>query len=614
VDVVAPIAEADADNISIASPLEALSVTDSSSVSPHSLATSVSSADSALSLSTPTGFLRSIFPHVSDATLARSLADANGDMEAAVSALMSGEYIRELAERGLDADEMYGGSPADDDTPWVLVNPRRTAASAGTVPKPKKAKARTFAIADVRQQQNRRGAGAGRPAPDPWIQISSLSARLAELVPAKPAQFFVPFFHSPKYSTPAHAMRGALATAAGSPDGVEEHIPADAGAAHVAALYIMFEILGAGDEYDALDTEQRARVMADAQLALAANGGDPDAALDAVALLRELDADDAAASALGPYHSAVPTPAARARANTGGAAKSPRPAPVSLPASPVMARAAAAAVPNTAPDPALGGWQAVPARRPTYGESPYAAFIPAYQYSGAARRGGTADAPRRVARAEQKAVERARKRVAELQARRSRALREASRQWRKGGAREHAGEVALYFAEQARALQEEARREALTAAREMVHARRTGAARDVDLHGTTASEAVVIVREILRDEPCSPGGCCGHCSGPFTHSHRSRSHHDHNRQGHAFYRRYRRARPRSEKRPLCRRLEPRHWGGLFDGPWKVGQLVLVGVGSVVCHVHVLFLFWFVFVSDDDERTWLCLFCRRGGPG
>jgi hypothetical protein len=311
VDVVAPIAEADADNISIASPLEALSVTDSSSVSPHSLATSVSSADSALSLSTPTGFLRSIFPHVSDATLARSLADANGDMEAAVSALMSGEYIRELAERGLDADEMYGGSPADDDTPWVLVNPRRTAASAGTVPKPKKAKARTFAIADVRQQQNRRGAGAGRPAPDPWIQISSLSARLAELVPAKPAQFFVPFFHSPKYSTPAHAMRGALATAAGSPDGVEEHIPADAGAAHVAALYIMFEILGAGDEYDALDTEQRARVMADAQLALAANGGDPDAALDAVALLRELDADDAAASALGPYHSAVPTPATR---------------------------------------------------------------------------------------------------------------------------------------------------------------------------------------------------------------------------------------------------------------------------------------------------------------
>jgi hypothetical protein len=347
--------------------------------------------------------------------------------------------------------------------------------------------------------------------------MSSLAQRLSELL-SKPATFFMPFFHSPKYPTPAHAVRAALATMAGSPNGSEEAIPANAGSAHVVALYTMFEVLTAGDDYDALDAEQRSRIMSDAQLVLAANEGDPDSSLDVVNLLRELDADNESASVMGMYHSAVPAASkkvaspAPTRSQTTESGIPARPAVISIsaPSSPAKAKSKVSA--NT--------WQQVPERHIPHGQSPHAAFIPAYRYaSSAARRtqgagngkGGKSDAGelRRAARTEQKAVERARKRVQELQERRDRALREASRQWRKGDAKNHAGEVALYFAEQARELQEAAKKEALIAARELVHARREGGTRDVDLHGATASEAVVIVREILHEEPCTFGTYTG---------------------------------------------------------------------------------------------------------
>jgi hypothetical protein len=535
----------------ITSPFEVLSIADSSSVSPESIATqtaSMSSADdSNASFSSPLGFLQAAFPNLDNHTLSKALNEIrkNGssttddessdntsmfDMERAVSALLSTEFIRELAERGLDKHDIQDVT-SDDETPWVLVSSEKTRRSIAPS-KQRKAKARTFAIADVRQQHNLREAGSARPAPDPWIQISSLAQRLNELLPDKPATFFMPFFHSPKYPTPADAVRAALATMAGSPNGLEDAVPAEAVSMFTESLFVMFEVLADGEGYDSLDPEQQSRVMADAQLSLAASSGAPDAALEVVDLLRELDADNEAASVMGMYHSAAPAIAraaspARARASTSSSVAPTRFTTISAPVSPVMKQRAAAT-----------GWQHIPEKRgPTV--NPHSAFIPAYAYGSTAARknvkgrgntngkGGKGDVgelrpPRAEARAEQKAVERARKRVQELQDRRNRALHEASRMWRRGNAKSRGGEVAMYFAEQARQLQEQARKEALSAARSMVEARRwehcierlvlltdfgcrSGGNRDVDLHNTTSSEAIVIVREILSNEPCSAG-------------------------------------------------------------------------------------------------------------
>jgi DNA-nicking Smr family endonuclease len=533
----------------ITSPLEALSLADSSSVADSSVlsSTSISSADTSdASFSSPLGFLQAAFPHINTAALKKAVDEVRRsghvtsddeneahmiNMERVVGNLLSTEYIRELAERGLDRDELRNGT-SEEEAPWVMVN--RKARKPTVSVKPKKVKTRTFAIVDVRQQQNRRDPASARPAPDPWIQMNSLAQRLTDLLPDKPPTFFLPFFHSPKYPTPAHAARAALATMAGSTNGTEEAIPANAVADYAPSLFTMFELLSDQENFATFDAEQQSRVMADAHLALAASAGAADTALEVVGLLQELDADNAGTSEMGIYHSAAPakTP------------KTPSHAPSRMDSTPVSLRSPVSSAPSSPVmkrKTVVDGWQQVPEKaRP--GVNPHAAFIPAYLYDNTASRRGSSDIRTksdrtvpRAARLEQKAIERARQRVAELQDRRDRALREASRMWRRGDTKNFGGEVAFYFAEQAREFQEAARKEALTAATAMVEARRyvdhclcrafgpdgyhrmTGN-RDIDLHGTTAHEAVVIVQEILRNEPCSPTEPVNIITGKGNHS------------------------------------------------------------------------------------------------
>jgi len=99
-------------------------------------------------------------------------------------------------------------------------------------------------------------------------------------------------------------------------------------------------------------------------------------------------------------------------------------------------------------------------------------------------------------------------------------LKEASKAWRRGNTKTRGGEVALYFAERAREFQELARREALNEARILVESKRSAAAdRDtVDLHGTSISEAVAIVREILELEGCSSAKPLRIITGRGSHS------------------------------------------------------------------------------------------------
>ncbi|KAF8912412.1 hypothetical protein CPB85DRAFT_1301873 [Mucidula mucida] len=90
-----------------------------------------------------------------------------------------------------------------------------------------------------------------------------------------------------------------------------------------------------------------------------------------------------------------------------------------------------------------------------------------------------------------------RRRMKESLRKRDEMLREATRSWQKGTSKSHGGEVALFFAERARQFQEMAKKDGLELARLKVESKRTDPY-TVDLHGTTASEAVYIVRDLVN--------------------------------------------------------------------------------------------------------------------
>lgn len=391
-------------------------------------------------------------------------------MEDVVAALLSAEAIRELAER-----DLAPGEEAEYASEWVAVGARKPKAAAQ--PRPKKAKPRTMKLVDVRQMQHApppaRGPGSPRPAPDPWIQNTSLATRVAELVPPHPPSVFLSALHSPSYSTPAHAIRGALASLTSSPLD-------DPSAEGTATLFGMLDVLTASSDYDALDAEQRDQLVSDAQLALRVSDGRPEDALELVWLLRELEEDRTAYKDMGVYHS--PAPSAPGTPTSPMMGRGFVSLPVPKPATKISNGTSAQndlgkhKVPDTA-------WHAVPVRKGNR-ESLHAAFIPAYGHRGsngrtrgagnALGKGGKGDVGELSSSASSGGggAAGARARARELRTRRDAALREASRQWARGNARSRGGEVAFYFAERARELQEAARGEALRAARGTVDAKR----------------------------------------------------------------------------------------------------------------------------------------------
>jgi hypothetical protein len=432
------------------------SIADSSSVHTPDLSHDTSSASASLSSSdfvgsptsfnSPLGFLQAAFPDVDTKRLRNALAahgeGADADMETIVSTILSSEYIRELEERGLDDDDS-ARTRAAEEAPWITA---KSGHKTNTPKAPKKAKGRTFTIVDVRQSQHahkepaRRTTTAGRPAPDPWIQMNSLSTRLADLIPSRPASFFLSLFHNPSYGTFTNAIRAGLATIAASSDTLQTNEDQP-------ALFMLFELLSNSEEYSKLDSEQRATLFSDAQLAFQATNGLPDEALDIVLLLHDLDDDDSGVS------HAPPTPISPASTSFASIAGSPKlPASSSVhsfatpsPASPVQTRAS------------TDGWQHIPERRAPRGPNPHTQFIPAYDPLRGSRKlrgmgnglgkGGKGDVGELVRGGEEREAERAKRRVAELMESRDAALRDATRAWQRGNAKSHGGEVAMFFAE-----------------------------------------------------------------------------------------------------------------------------------------------------------------------
>lgn len=430
------------------------STTDNSGYS--STSSGVSDPLSKQPFSTPLGFLRAIFPHVPAANLQSAVANIGDridevDMEALVEEVLTSEYVRELEERGLsESESMELGYEA----PWNLVESKKKKGQSKQ--KKQKQKGTTITLVDVRQQQHARPTpSSSRPAPpDPWTQLASVAAHLSTLIPTHTTAFFQSIFHLPQHRTPAIALRSALADIARkqskttSDELTEEESP---------LLFSMFEILTTSAMYTQLNVEERDQLLEDALFALRATGRDPNAALDVVQLLVELDADFSSREfAWGVYHQQAPRPKPCTTLPSG-------PPPVPPPPNPPR-RAQTLPAPPVPPDvpraPQQNPWKTVPTRPAPEGPHPLAGVVRAYtpqnptsiggrKARGAGNglgKGGKGDVGELGAR-ELGARERARTRTWELLEQRRIVLREAGKAWQRRTARNYGGEVAAYFAE-----------------------------------------------------------------------------------------------------------------------------------------------------------------------
>ncbi|KAJ4479685.1 hypothetical protein C8J55DRAFT_560838 [Lentinula edodes] len=461
--------------------------------------------------STPLGFLQAAFPELQTQKLERALLDVKMDddvnlnMWDIVSRLLSEELIQEMEERGLDGLDDVDGYPAEIESSWETVGKKRSVDNERR--KKKQGNSRhKIALVDIRQKQHSKPTNytspnhsRSFPTPDPWTQIYSLSTHLATLLAPQEASFFTSYFHSPKYSTPYVALVEALQEIS-----KKRSMDVDLAPLIISLLDILLPL------YDDLDPEQRARLVSDIELSLSATQGHADETLDLVQLLRDLDKDSSSGYLeMGIYHQPigsnppsddirpVGTPLSRVSSRTSQLPPGPPeiPSPPSLKNNATPTRSGNQASPYQ--------WQVVPKRKARKTPHPLAPFIPAYSrdVNGIKVRGSGNG----LGKGGKGDVGELRKRIGDSVRKRDEMLREASRMWQKGNSKTRGGEVALYFADRARQFQELAKKDALEAARMMVESKRLSSQeRDaIDLHGTTACEAIIIVSEHLASSECS---------------------------------------------------------------------------------------------------------------
>ncbi|CAL1715226.1 unnamed protein product [Somion occarium] len=452
------------------------------------------------------GFLQTAFPDIPTHRL-RSILSSMGDiedldMEEVVDQICSLEFVRELEQRGLDG---LDGADQEDLTPWLPVESKKKP-SPPAKKQPKKGM--TFTFGDIRQKQHIRRAtapstpGPSNGTPDTWTQVSSLATYLASLVPSLPESHFQSIFHSPEYSTPSAAIRASLSTIKNLEESIE-----------IVQARSIFEILESSDDFVTLSPSDREQLMADTRLAVRATGGQPDAALDLVQCLRELDSDAVSGEVEWRlYHSPAPPPSHGLSQYAANAARRSMltltlpSGPPAVPPPPTRQRSAPV-LPISS-----NAWKTVTPTRKAGPSSHYLAeFIPAYNPANVptkkGRGRGGVNGPGKGAKNRTLALVRNERRIHSLRAKelmqqRAEALKEAGRAWQNGNAKSRGGEVAFYYAEKARQLQERAFREQLVVAQDKVDASRQYSknGNTIDLHGTTVPEAIHIVKRTLEED------------------------------------------------------------------------------------------------------------------
>ncbi|OCH96328.1 hypothetical protein OBBRIDRAFT_787411 [Obba rivulosa] len=497
-----------------------------------STSTSITSdASSQQSATSPLAFLRSVFPCVPVGKLRKALSHVylgdvdDMDMENIIDNVLSGEYIRELEERGLDGlDGDAAGGSLDDIAPWETVQtkkkPQQLSLTQTKAKKSSNNRGTKIALIDVRQRQHIRSAPTSPrapAAPDPWTQLSSVASFLSTLLPMQPPSYFQSIFHAPNHPTPMHAVRAALRSIAST-----SNVPVDSDPTPEEApqLISLCEILFSQPEHTDLDSEARSQLVDDAKLALRAAHGEPDAVLDIVGLLRELETQEWSV-----YHSPVPPPSSPAMSLSTSPVSPATPFRVlRLPMHPPPAFRTPPPSPVIHSAGSTSAWQTIPVRSPPPSAHPLAEFIPAYaavhtrRTRGAGNglgKGGKGDVGELSATAA-----RHRRRAQQFLDRRREALKEAGRAWQQARNQKHGGDVALYYAERAREFQQQAQKESLEGARAMVQATRSasGNGDTIDLHGTTVAEAVQIVQDLLRAQAASQVRPLKIITGRGTHS------------------------------------------------------------------------------------------------
>lgn len=417
-----------------------------------------------LPFNTPLGFLQAALPHIRTEKLSKALSDAEleeeeVDMWEVIAGLLSDESVREMLERGLEgleAEDRKLAGIGDDDTAWKVVGGKASSKPRPPMTSKKKTRGSKITLGDVRQQQHVRpqsrpnpknAFSVSAPAPDPWTQVSSISSYLSLLLAPRPATFFQSYFHSPEHVSPYTALCAAL-TNISQPQS-QSPTTSEEDQSHSEILISLLDILL--PSYDDLDSEQRSRLIDDAQLSLTATHYRGEDALELVKLLRDLDSDSFSGDLeLGVYHQPATAPASTPKSPIGSRApKLPSGPPPILP--PPISRAK-----NTSPPgspsrnkPSPHQWQKVPQRKLPYNTPhPLAAHIPAYarDVNGMAVR-GSGNGVGKGGKGDVGELQAYQTRMGESMRKRNEMLREATKMWQRGNARTRGGEVALYFAE-----------------------------------------------------------------------------------------------------------------------------------------------------------------------
>lgn len=445
-------AQADESQLSEFSDLQLFAPTDETSSTPdfyHGNTTTTSSGSdssgsSQHSFSSPVGFLQAAFPHIPTKTLTAAFANAekdegNVDMWGVIAGILSEESIRELEERGLDGlnedDEL--ASALHDEITWEIVASKKKSGVSAQAGKRKNTRGNKITIVDIRQQQHLPAKNESRvSAPDPWTQLSSLSAYLATLVPSHPPSFFQSYFHSPCYATPYAAICAALRDTCKARSISEEHTP---------IFLDLSEILL--QDYDLLDSEQRDRFVSDVELSVRATEGRGDDAFDLVKLLRDLDSDSGSGHLeMGVYHLLPQSPTKGAMRN--GATLPMGPPPIQPPPPPAKVKLKPPPL-SQKRKPSPFQWQAIPERKVVdYGPQQLAQHIPAYNrdVNGMKVR-GSGNGFGKGRKGDVGELGESQRKMTESMRKRAEALQEASRMWQRGNSKTRGGEVAFYYAE-----------------------------------------------------------------------------------------------------------------------------------------------------------------------
>ncbi|KAF8587877.1 hypothetical protein K439DRAFT_1658855 [Ramaria rubella] len=524
---------------------------DNLSISGSGVHTSISSATSFPSTTSPLEFLQILFPHISLTTIQKAWDERNAlddeliypldrvqdemerDLSGVVDDLLTLEYLQDLNERGL---EPISDTDSDSDV-WQKATaggnhpPRR--------PKPPK-RSHTYKVplVDTLQRQHVLRESVNKStvslshsfSDDPWVRLTSLATRLSDLLPDTTSGFFMSYFHAPGsrattaktgWKGEGDAVRSALSDIVTRCPALLNEVELNGRINAVREIVLSTNT----DDFMQLDAEQKSQLNRDIRLCVAATRGESAASLDLVWLLRDLD--EAFDQGTGIAHALVATEATslgtpQSHTETAWAAESTRgiKSPfITLPTQPPPAPPPPLSQKH--PPPTFSSkknreWTLVEPRRPAPDKyiHPHAEFIPAYSNRrGTMNRrpvkgpgnqfgkGGKGDVGE-LGRSAKWYQERA----GDLQSQRNEALREASRHWQNRNAKTRGGEVAFYYAQKARELQEQQKEWALGAARMMVQEKRSKSNEYnvLDLHGLTISEACIIVKEALSASPPCP--------------------------------------------------------------------------------------------------------------